>query len=611
MNSSTLTEWIGRHRRSLLFLLLLPVLAGIPAALSLPVALFPNIQFPRVRISLDAGDRPAQQMVLQVTTPVEQALLGIPRLTDVRSATSRGAAEISATFEWGTDMIAATLQVNAAINQVMALLPPGTAATVRRMDPTVFPIIAYSLTSPTVPLTTLRDIGLFQLRPVLTGVPGVAQIGVTGGKDEEFQILVSSARLAADGLSFDDVAKAVASANVLSAVGRLEDHYKLFLVVSNEILGGVDPIRHTVVKTLPDGVVTIDDVATVRRSTAPQWIRVTADGHDAVLIDVYQQPGGNSVQIAANVKARLDEIQPKLPAGVSIANWYDQSQLVTTSAASVRDAIMIGAVLAALVLLVFLRNWRVTLIALLVVPASLSATIVLLYALQMSFNIMTLGGMAAAVGLIIDDAIVMIEHIVRRVRQAGGGGVLAAAAEFGRPLAGSSAATVVVFVPLAFLGGITGGFFGPLSLTVASSLIFSFLITWLAVPLAAEWLVTGKETQREDVGPVSRWIFARYRALAGRLLARPVLAILGVLPLLVLGFIAFKAVGSGFMPAMDEGGFIIDYLSPPGTALSETDRLVRQVEAILAAIPEVATWSRRTGAGLGGDLAEPNKGDFM
>jgi CzcA family heavy metal efflux pump len=613
MNSSTLTEWIGEHRRSLLFLLLLPVLAGIGAALSLPVALFPNIQFPRVRISLDAGDRPAQQMVLQVTTPVEQALLGIPRLTNVRSTTSRGAAEISATFEWGTDMIAATLQVNAAINQAMAQLPPVTASTVLRMDPTVFPIIAYSLTSQTVPLTTLRDIGLFQLRPVLTGVPGVAQIGVTGGRDEEFQILVNSARLAAYGLSFDDVAKAVSAANVLRAVGRLEDHYKLFLVVSNEILDGVDPLRHTVVKTLPDGVVTVDDVATVSRSTAPQWIRVTAEGHDAVLINVYQQPGGNSVQIARNVTARLDEIQSKLPPGVSIANWYDQSQLVTTSAASVRDAILIGTVLAALVLLIFLRSWRVTLIALLVVPASLSATIVLLYALNMSFNIMTLGGMAAAVGLIIDDAIVMIEQIIRRVRQTGGatGGVLAAAAEFSRPLAGSSAATVVVFVPLAFLGGITGGFFGPLSLTVASSLVFSFLITWLAVPLAAERLVTGKETQRADVGPVSRWIFGRYRAFAGRLLARPVLAILGVLPLLVLGFVAFKGVGSGFMPAMDEGGFIIDYLSLPGTALSETDRLVRQVEAILAATPEVATWSRRTGAGLGGDLAEPNKGDFF
>jgi len=332
-----------------------------------------------------------------------------------------------------------------------------------------------------------------------------------------------------------------------------------------------------------------------------------------VLINVYQQPAGNSVRIARDVKARLDEARSKLPPGISIANWYDQSELVTASARSVRDAILIGALLAALVLLVFLRSWRVTFIALLVVPASLSATIMLLYALHMSFNIMTLGGMAAAVGLIIDDAIVMIEQIIRRVRQAGiaGASVLAAAAEFTKPLAGSSAATIVIFVPLAFLSGITGGFFGPLSLTVASSLIFSFLVTWIAVPLAAEQLVTGKEIEREDAGPVSRWIAAWYQALAGRLLAHPVLAIVGVLPLLAFGFIAFKGVGSGFMPAMDEGGFIIDYRSPPGTALSETDRLVGQVEAILGATPEVATWSRRTGAGLGGDLTEPNQGDFF
>jgi CzcA family heavy metal efflux pump len=613
MNSSGLTDWIARHRRSLLFLLLLPVVAGIGAALSLPVALFPNVQFPRVRISLDAGDRPAQQMALLVTTPVEQALHGIPRLIDVRSATSRGAAEIWASFEWGTDMIAATLQVNAAINQVMPQLPTGTASIVRRMDPTVFPIIAYSLTSQTVPLSTLRDIGLYQLRPVLTGISGVAQIGITGGKDEEYQILVDRARLVSYGVTFDDVAKAVAAANVLRAVGRLEDHYKLFLVVSNEILDSVDALRETVVKALPNGVVTVDDVARVERSTAPQWIRVTAGGHDAVLIDVYQQPGGNSVRIASDVKLRLDEMRSKLPAGISIANWYDQSQLVTASAASVRDAILIGALLAALVLLLFLRSWRVTLIALLVVPASLSATIVLLYALHMSFNIMTLGGMAAAVGLIIDDAIVMIEQIIRRVRQTGNtdSGVLAAAAEFAKPLAGSSAATVVVFVPLAFLSGVTGGFFRPLSLTVASSLIFSFLVTWLAVPLAAERLVTAKEAQRQDVGALSRWVFTRYRALVDRLLARPILVLIGVLPLLVLGFVAYKGVGSGFMPAMDEGGFIIDYRSPPGTALSETDRLVRQVENILAAIPEVRTWSRRTGIGLGGDLAEPNQGDFF
>jgi len=612
------TDWIARHRRSLLLLLLLPAVAGIAAAFVLPVTLFPNVAFPRVRISLDAGDRPAQQMALQVTVPVEQAVHGVPGVTEVRSTTSRGTAEVSVSFDWGTDMVAATLQIDSAIGQLLPQLPPGTTATTRRMDPTVFPIIAYSLTSKTVPLTELRDVARFQLAPVLTGIPGVARVGVTGGSDEEYQILVDPGRLMAHDLTLDDVTKAVAATNVLQAVGRLEDHYKLYLVVSDETLSGLDQIRHTVVRNGPDGVVTVGDVATVQQSTAPQWIRVTADGRDAVLFNVYQQPAGNSVAIAREVKARLDAFRPRLPQGVTIANWYDQSELVVASAGSVRDAIVIGAILAAFVLWAFLRSLKITILAVLVVPLALAATVALLRILGMSFNIMTLGGMAAAVGLIIDDAIVMVEHIVRRIRarreegaQTLGAGVLAAAREFTRPLAGSSAATLVIFLPLAFLSGVTGAFFTALSLTMAAALLFSFLITWLAVPLAAEWVLSERDVRREDVGRISRWVIERYGRLSERLLARPFLACLGVLPLLILGWFAFNAVGTGFMPAMDEGGFILDYRSPPGTALSETDRLLRQVADILKATPDVETWSRRTGAGLGGDLNEANKGDFF
>lgn len=614
MTAAAVAGWVAGHRRSLLFLMLLPTLAGVAAAFNLPVTLFPNVAFPRVRVSVDAGDRPAEQMVLQVTVPLEQALHGLLNVTDVRSTTSRGNAELSVNFTWGTDMIAATLQVETAIDRLMPQLPPGTAAVTRRMDPTVFPIIAYSLTAPNLSMTTVRDTALYRLRPLLVGVPGVARIGVSGGSDEEFQLLLSASRLVAYGLTLDDVAKAVSAANVLRAVGRLEDHYKLYLVISDDTLRDVEQLRRTAIKALPGGgIVTVGDVAEVRRSTAPVWTRVIADGEDAILLNVYQQPGGNSVDIAQAIKQRLQEIAPKLPPGIRIANWYDQSERVTASAASVRDAILIGAVLASLVLLGFLRSWRVTVIAAIVVPAALSATIGLLYALHMSFNIMTLGGMAAAVGLIIDDAIVMLEHIVTRLRRSdtAPAGVLAAAADFAKPLVGSSTATVIVFAPLAFLSGVTGAFFSALALTMASSLVFSFLITWLAVPLMADWLLAHRITGGPDDGRIMRWLKARYTKLTTRLVARPVLILLGVLPLLAGGALAFRAVGSGFMPSMDEGGFIVDYRSPPGTALTETDRLLRQVEAILKAMPEVDTWSRRTGAGLGGDLTEPNKGDYF
>jgi multidrug efflux pump subunit AcrB len=616
-NLAIVMNWISRHRRSLLFLMLLPVLAGIAAVSSLPVTLFPNVSFPRVRLTLDAGDRPAEQMTLLVTVPVEQAVHKVPHVVDVRSTTSRGTAEVIIAFDWGTDMVAAGLQIEAAVAQVLPQLPQGTTMLTRRMDPTVFPIISYSLTSETLSLTTIRDLALFQIRPLLTSIPGVASIGVIGGSDQEYQVLIDPNRLTAAGLTIDDVAKSVTANNLLQAVGRLQDHYKLFLVIADQTVAGVNELRQIAIRAGPEGVTRLADVATVQLATVPLWTRVSAAGQDAILFNIYQQPGGNSVSIAKEVKSRLEAYRSKLPAGVTIANWYDQSELVTAAAISVRDAIIIGTVLASLVLLLFLGSLKVTLIAILVVPSALAATVMLLFALQMSFNIMTLGGLAAAVGLIIDDAIVMVEHIIRRVRGQSSAnacqlGVFAAAAEFTRPLTGSSSATVVIFLPLALLSGVTGAFFKALSLTMAGSLIFSFIITWLAVPIAARWLLTPKDAARQDVGPVARRIRAGYGAVAKRLLRHPALVVLGAIaPLLAIGWLAWSNLGSGFMPAMDEGGFIVDYRSAPGTSLDETDRLVRQVESILKTLPEVATWSRRTGLGLGGDLSEANQGDFF
>ncbi|MGH7878918.1 MAG: efflux RND transporter permease subunit, partial [Candidatus Binataceae bacterium] len=617
------TAWITAHRRSLLLLLLLPIVAGIAAAFSLPVTLFPNVSFPRVRLNIDAGDRPAAQMVLQVTAPIEQAVHRVPGVTNVRSTTSRGTAEVSIFFDWGTDMVAAMLQINAEVSQVLPQLPPDTSMQTRRMDPTVFPIISYSMTSSTVPLAKIRDIALFQVRPLLASIPGVASVGVQGGSDQEYHVLVDPGKLNAAGVTVDDVAKAVGASNVLQAIGRIEDRYKLYLVISDHTLRGIDDLSRIAVRTGPDGVTAVGDVATVELSSTPLWTRVTANGKDAILFSIYEQPGGNSVQIASEVRSRLQGFRSKLPAGVEVANWYDQSELVTASAASVRDAIIGGTALAALVLLMFLRSLKMMFIAMLVVPAALSATIVLLSVMSMSFNIMTLGGMAAVVGLVIDDAIVMIEHIVRRLRgrvrgptladgQETADTVLRAAAEFTRPLAGSSAATIVIFLPLAMLSGVTGAFFKALSLTMAASLMFSFVITWLAVPLAAEWLLGARDAEREDSGGLTGWFKERYALLSTWLVRRPSWVVVAfALPLVAVGYLAFDAVGTGFMPVVDEGGFTFDYYSAPGTALSETDRLLQQIEAILKATPDVATWSRRTGLQLGGGITEANRGDFF
>lgn len=606
--------WIYAHRRSILFLIAMLAVGGVIAAFQLPTSLFPTVDFPRVVISLDAGDQPPQQMEMLVTRPVEEAVRRVPGVKTVRSTTARGSAEISVNFDWGLDMASATLQVNAATAQIMSQLPPGTQIQARRMDPTVFPIIAYSLTSTKISTTQLRDLAEYQLRPLLSGINGVARVQAIGGALEEYQVAVDPQKLSARGLTADDVSRALAANNVINVVGRLEDHYKLYLVMSDARLQGAAQIGNVIVGSGTNGIVHVQDVAQVSRSTVPEWIRVTADGKAAVLLSIYQQPGSNSVQIAKDVKAKLKDFQSQLPAGVTVADWYDQSQLVTASASSVRDAILIGIGLAALVLLVFLRNLKITVIAVIVVPAVLATTMVLLWLLNLNFNIMTLGGMAAAVGLIIDDAIVMIEHIVRRLHGANGdtrSSVMHAAQEFFRPLIGSSASTLVIFAPLAFLTGVTGAFFKALSITMASGLFISFLFTWLAVPILAMRFLSEKDAHDEEEGKISIWLHQRYTALMQDLLKRPALVLLAVVPLLTAGFIGYQHVGSGFMPAMDEGGFVLDYYSEPGTAVTETDRLVRQVESIIQSNPNVQTYSRRTGTGLGGGISEPNHGDFF
>lgn len=609
--------WIQYHRRSLLLLLLLFASIGAMRAFHMPVGLFPNVTFPRIVVTLSAGDQPAEQMEIQVTRPSEMAVRSVPGVVSLRSTTSRGSAEISVNFDWGTDMVSTTLQVSAALTQIQSQFPPGTTLTVRRMDPTVFPVLAYSLTSTRHSQTALRDFAMFQIVPLLSSVDSVAGVNVLGGNQDEYQVTLMPGKLQEFGMTLQQVVNALAASNVLTAVGRMEDHYKLFLTLSDTRFDTLDAIRHTVLSSGADGIVELEDIAVVEKGVQPQWLRVTADNKDAVLFMIYQQPGGNTVQIARDVRQRLAQFNSKLPPGMVVKNWYDQSQLVVASANSVLDAILIGVALAALVLFAFLRHVRITLITLVTVPAVFAITLLLLDLFHFSFNIMTLGGMAAAVGLVIDDAIVMIEQIIRRLRSPGDTDtsheqtIMQAATEFFQPLLGSSLATTIIFLPLAFLDGVTGAFFKALSLTMASALIVSFLIAWLAVPLLATHLLRQQDAEAEDDGPVQSRFLALYRTLLGGMLHRPAwLLVVGAL-LFAGGFAGYRAVGSGFMPHMDEGGFVLDYIAPPGMSLSETDRLLLQVEKILRTLPELDTYSRRTGAQLGGGLTEANQGDFF
>ncbi len=463
--------------------------------------------------------------------------------------------------------------------------------------------------------STLHDLAQYQIVPLLSSISGLARVSVQGGETAEVQVLADPHLLAGYGLGMTDLSDALTKANVLQAVGQLQDNHKLYLVTADHSIGKTEAVGDVVVRSDPAGVVRVRDVATVQDGVVPQWVRVVEDGKPAVLFNVYEQPDGNAVQIAGAVQAKLGAF--KLPPGVRMVKWYDQSELVTQSAGSVRDAVLIGLVLAAIVLILFLRSWRVTLIAVLVVPATLATAILVLSLFGMSFNIMTLGGIAAAVGLLIDDVIVMVEHIARRAGAsvadggaAGSAAVLPASREFLRPLTGSSLATLIVFLPLGFLSGVTGAFSQALSITMAAALAISYLMTAFVVPVLARHLVDF-DRWRDPGAAGNGWLARQHGTLLDSLFRRPWLFVFALVPLLAVGWFAYGAVPTGFMPAVDEGGFIMDYYTPAGTSLTETSREVSEIDAMLAANPEVATFSRRLGTGLGGDLGESYHGDYF
>ncbi|HEY1945035.1 MAG TPA: efflux RND transporter permease subunit, partial [Roseiarcus sp.] len=610
-----LVGFLERHVRSILLVAVAFALAGVAAGVSLPVGLFPQVSFPRVVVDLDAGSRPADQTALIVTRPIEQAIRSVPGVQDVRSDTGRGSAQISVDFGWGRDMVASTLLVDAAVARALPTLPAGTTYGVRRMDPTVFPIISYAMLSDKVSPIALRDIAQYQIVPLLSSIPGLARIDVQGGETAEVEVLADPHRLAEYGLGMPDLVNALSAGNVLHAVGRVQDRDKLYLVLADHSVSNAASLSDIVLRGDATGVVRVRDVAMVRSGVEPQWVHVVEDGKPATLFNVYVQPDGNAVQVAADVRAKLASFQ--FPPGVRLQNWYDQSELVTQSAGSVRDAVLIGLALAALVLIFFLRSWRVTLTAIIVVPATLAATVLVLSVLGMSFNIMTLGGIAAAVGLLIDDVIVMIEHIAHRAGSpradgsgvAGGGAVLPAARDFMRPLTGSSLATVIVFLPLSFLSGVTGAFSKALAVTMGAALVISYLMTAFVVPLLARGLIDFDKWR--DPGSNGGRLLDLHGRLVDHLIRRPWLLLVALAPLLAVGWVAYNAVPTGFMPAVDEGGFVMDYFTKPGTSLTESEREVSQIDALLHATPEVATFSRRLGTGLGGDLGQSYHGDYF
>lgn len=631
MNSPS-SFWVSRYAKPIIFLILTLAMVGVYVAFTIPVAVFPSTNFPRVVIGVDNGVMPIDQMLVTVTRPIELAVNSVQGLQQVRSTTSRGSAEVDLFFDWNVDMFQTLQRVNAAVARVQPELPATARITTHRLSFASFPILGYSLTSKTVPQSQLWELANYDLKPRLNRQLGVSDVTVQGGQEPEFQVTPDAAKMLAASVTVNDLLDAIRRTNIIASPGLIDQQHQLFLGLVNSQVRTPEEIANIVVKATPGGTpVRIGDVATVAPSYKPVYTIVTANGQPAVLLNIFRQPGSNTLQVANEIHAEIAQIRQTLPPGIQIQSFYDQSTLVQDSIHSVRDAILLGLILASIVLVLFLRDWGSSLVAGLVIPVTILAAFIAMKLLGQSFNLMTLGGLAAAVGLVIDDAIVVVENIVlhRDAGQPRTEAIRSALREITTPLIGSTITPIVVFLPLISITGVTGVFFRALAITVSVALLASLLLALTWTPTLSQFLLRQHEEEKAapagegvslaqllaaeeaSISGFFRGVMDHYERWLRAALRRPWWLLGCSLLLIAASWFCYRGLGSDMLPAMDEGGFVLDYVMPPGSSLQETNRVVTHIEHILQSIPEVASMSRRTGLQLGlAAVTEANTGDI-
>jgi CzcA family heavy metal efflux pump len=626
-------SWFHRLSRPILFSIVTLTLVGAFLAFSIPVAVFPTTDFPRIVIGVDNGVMPIDQMLVTITRPLEEAVNIVPGLQKVQSVTSRGSAEINLFFDWNSDMILTLQRVDAVVARMQAELPPTAKLQTNRLTFAAFPIIGYSLTSDTVPPEKLWEIATYDIKPRVNRLDGVASVLVQGGRVPEFHVIPDPARLLAAGITVNDILEAIRRTNLIDSPGLIESNHQLLLGLVSGQVRTPEQIGQIALKTSAAGIpIRLGDIAKIVPSVAPVYTIVTANGKPSVLLSIRRQPESNTLDVANEVHAQIQEIRPTLPPGVHIEPFYDQSTIVRESIASVRDAVLLGLVLSSIILVLFLRDWGTSLVAGLVIPATLLITFIVLKLTGESFNLMTLGGLAAAVGLVIDDAIVVLENIVlhRDEGQDRLEAIQSALKEMTVPLIGSTITPIVVFLPLISIAGVTGTFFRALAVTMTVSLFTSLLLALTWTPALSQYFVRRKETTVGAAGKPSGTdevllhavqeghfsgffgrIVAFYAKVMRTVLERPVFTLVSSALIIGASYACYNFLGSDLLPAMDEGGFILDYWTPSGSSLTESNRILLHIEEIVRSQPEVENTSRRTGMELGlAAVTEVNRGDF-
>ena len=593
---------VHAQRRGVALLLGVAIVLAVAAIYRMPTSILPEVAFPRVKVIADSGELPSDVVLRDVTRPLEESIRRVPGIVEIRSTTSRGSAEINLDSQWGSNLDLTVQRIQAQIEATRPRLPPGTSVDTRLMSPTLFPVLGLSLTSDAVSPAELRDFADMVLRPELSRVPGVAEVVVQGGRKLEARVTLDPGALQSHGMDAAAVVEGVRRASTLESAGLLEANSQLYLALVDGTARDLKSLDSLTIPAPSGPPVRLGQLGRISLEEAPEFVRYRANSRDAVLVNLLRQPSASAITLSDAAHRWLEENRGRIPRGVSVQTFYDQSDLVRASLGSVRDSLLVGAVLAVLVIMIVLRSRRLGLAGAAVLPASIALTLIGLSLSGQSLNMMTLGGIAAAVGLVLDDGIVVVEHLSARSTGENPATRSEAMTEILPTLVGSSLCSLAILLPFVLLGGVTGAFFRVLALSMGLMLGASLLLCLTLVPLLSPRGHAARGDARHAPDRFTRTLRGTTeRGWFGAAVAGA--CILIAVPL-------YLTLGSGFLPEMDEGSLIVDYVAPPGTSLVETDRMLREVEKEIAAMPEIVAWSRRTGDQLGFFITEPNIGDY-
>ncbi|MEO6720826.1 MAG: efflux RND transporter permease subunit [Ferruginibacter sp.] len=609
------------YKHPVAVMLALIIMGGLFFYSKLPTSLFPEITFPKIKVIADAGLQPVNKMMVTVTKPLENAIKQVPDLQVIRSTTSRGSCEISAFMDWNADIDLSQQRIESKISQVKNELPSGVQITVEKMNPSILPVMGYTLVSHNKSPIELKQLALYTIKPFLSQVAGVSEIRIIGGKSKEYQLTLDAQKMSTLGITPDSITNALNETNFIRSNGYLSDYRYLYLTITDATVHTINDLQDLIIKNDGRRVVQVKDIATVTVSEAVEFTKINANGHEGILVAVIKQPNSNLVDVAAQMNEKIKALKNILPKGVTIQPYYNQSDFVQDSIRSVNDSLWIGLALAIMVAIIFLRSLKASATILITIPVTLSLTLIILYAIGYTLNIMTLGAIAAAIGLIIDDAIVVVEQIHRTHEEHpedSSKTLVQKAIKYLFPaMLGSSISTMVIFIPFVMMSGVAGAYFKVMTDTMIITLVCSFLVTWLGLPVIY-LLLTGNKTRAisekqrlKKVKKSSRHHTVKRQGWVAFFIHKPYLSFLFLVLLGISTFYIYPRLETGFLPEMDEGSIVLDYTSPPGTSLEETDRMLREVEKIINTIPDVEAYSRRTGTQMGFFITEPNNGDYL